>query len=217
MYCFIAFFYLQAAFTGSLVNEELITSVVERSSPSHIIATKGSSLRLHWNYSYVGDGGHNEGKDEIEVWYREQQITVNSTSQTEAKTLASRTGSSGVLALVLPVPPEFSGRVEVISSNSSVVICNLQYNDSSCQFSSVVKVDVGFSGNTGTITYLLKPDVSITVNGIPDFIERPPINLDVAEDSDLKLKVEMDGNPQPSADFRWPHLTGSSPTNVRSE
>ena len=26
----------------------------------------------------------------------------------------------------------------------------------------------------------------------------------------------MDGNPQPSADFRWPNLTGSSPTNVAS-
>ena len=26
----------------------------------------------------------------------------------------------------------------------------------------------------------------------------------------------MDGNPEPSADFRWPHLTGSSPTNVPS-
>ena len=26
----------------------------------------------------------------------------------------------------------------------------------------------------------------------------------------------MDGNPKPSADFRWPHLTGSSPTNVPS-
>ena len=26
----------------------------------------------------------------------------------------------------------------------------------------------------------------------------------------------MDGNPQPSADFTWPHLFGSSPTNVPS-
>ena len=26
----------------------------------------------------------------------------------------------------------------------------------------------------------------------------------------------MDGNPKPSAEFRWPHLTGSSPTNVPS-
>ena len=26
----------------------------------------------------------------------------------------------------------------------------------------------------------------------------------------------MDGNPQPSAEFRWPHLTGSSPASVSS-
>ena len=52
--------------------------------------------------------------------------------------------------------------------------------------------------------------------GIPDFIVRPPITLDVNDGSNLQLRVEMDGNPQPSADFRWPHLTGSSPTNVPS-
>ena len=40
--------------------------------------------------------------------------------------------------------------------------------------------------------------------------------MDVNEGSDLQLQVKMDGNPQPSADFRWPHLTGSSPTNVPS-
>ena len=51
---------------------------------------------------------------------------------------------------------------------------------------------------------------------MPDFIARPQIALDVNEGSNLQLQVEMDGNPQPSADFRWPHLTGSSPTNVPS-
>jgi len=30
------------------------------------------------------------------------------------------------------------------------------------------------------------------------------------------MRIEMNGNPKPSADFRWPHLTGSSPTNVPS-
>ena len=52
--------------------------------------------------------------------------------------------------------------------------------------------------------------------GIPDFIERPPSTLDVQEGSNLQLRIEMDGNPGPSADFRWPHLTGSSQTNVPS-
>ena len=53
-------------------------------------------------------------------------------------------------------------------------------------------------------------------SGVPDFIARPQIALDVNEGSTLQLQVEMDGNPLPSADFRWPHLTGSSPTNVPS-
>ena len=40
--------------------------------------------------------------------------------------------------------------------------------------------------------------------------------MDVNEGSILQLQVEMDGDPQPAADFSWPHLTGSSPTNVLS-
>ena len=52
--------------------------------------------------------------------------------------------------------------------------------------------------------------------GIPAFIARPQITLDVNEGSNLQLQVEMDGNPKPSADFRWPHLTGSSAINVPS-
>ena len=40
--------------------------------------------------------------------------------------------------------------------------------------------------------------------------------MDVNEGSNLQLRIEMDGNPQPSADFRWPHRTGSTPTNVPS-
>ena len=40
--------------------------------------------------------------------------------------------------------------------------------------------------------------------------------MDVNEGSNLQLQVTMDGNPKPSADFRWPHRTVSSPTNVPS-
>ena len=54
------------------------------------------------------------------------------------------------------------------------------------------------------------------LTGIPDFIPRPSSTLDVNEGSNLQLQVTMDGNPKPTADFRWPHLTGSSPTNVPS-
>ena len=66
------------------------------------------------------------------------------------------------------------------------------------------------------------PHKAVTFNflqfqtGIPDFIKQPPNNLDVNESSNVQFRIEMDGNPQPSADFKWPHLTGSSPTNVPS-
>ena len=45
---------------GYAVNGQRVLEVVEeRSSPSHINATKGSSIWLHWNYTYIGDGTHN--------------------------------------------------------------------------------------------------------------------------------------------------------------
>ena len=43
---------------------------------------------------------------------------------------------------------------------------------------------------------------------------QPPNTLNINERSNLKLTIEMDGNPIPSADFRWPHIAGSSPANV---
>ena len=49
---------------------------------------------------------------------------------------------------------------------------------------------------------------------MPDFIRQPPSTLDVDENAPLQLTVHMDGNPRPSADFRWLHLKSSSPTNV---
>ena len=52
--------------------------------------------------------------------------------------------------------------------------------------------------------------------GIPDFIKQPPNTLEITEGSHLQLRIEMDGYPQPSTDFRWRNLTGSSPTNVPS-
>ena len=45
---------------------------------------------------------------------------------------------------------------------------------------------------------------------------QPPNGLEITEGSNLQVKIEMDGNPKPSADFRWPHLPLSLPTNVPS-
>jgi len=189
-----------------------ISPVEAKSSPSHVIAAKRSSVWLHWNYTYVGDGPSGA----VTLTYKEQLVRVNSTSQPSIETLAKRTGQHGALTLESTVPAPFNGRVQVIPGNSTFVIHGLQYNDSTYQLSSSVSLDIDPGGGAFTMHFVLKPVVSITVNGIPDFITRPQITLDVNEGSNLQLQVEMDGNPQPSADFRWPHLTGSSPTNVPS-
>ena len=44
--------------------------------------------------------------------------------------LTKRTGVNCALSLESPVPAPFHGRTEVLSSNSTLVIHNLQYNDS---------------------------------------------------------------------------------------
>ena len=144
----------QAAFTVS----------EENSSPHHIIAKKGSSVWLHWNYTYIGDGMHLGGG--LVTTYREQTILVNSTSQSIGRTLAKRIGQNGALTLESPVPSPFNGRVEMISSNSTLVIHGLQYNDSTYQFSSYVTLEIEYGAGTKTNKIDLKPIVSITVNGM---------------------------------------------------
>ena len=44
----------------------------------------------------------------------------------------------------------------------------------------------------------------------------PPSAVELNETSNLQLRIEMDGNPQPSADFKWAHIPNSSATNVPS-
>ena len=152
-------------FVGLAVNGQNVLRPVEaNSSPSHIIATKGSSVWLHWNYTYIGDGRHVGGA--LTTFYRVQRVELNSTSDTAIKTLARRTGQNGVLTLESPVPAPFNGRVEVISSNSTLVIHNLQYNDSKYQFSSNVNVDADGGGGAESNIFFLKPVISITVTGM---------------------------------------------------
>ena len=98
--------------------------------------------------------------------YREQTILVNSTSQTIGHVIAKRIGQSGALTLESSAPSPFNGRVEVISSNSTLAIHGLQYNDSTYQFSSTVTVDVNLGAGFVTNNYDLVPVVSITVNGM---------------------------------------------------
>ena len=98
--------------------------------------------------------------------YREQAILVNSKSQSIGHVLAKRIGQNGALTLESPVPSPFIGRVEMIPSNSTLVIHELQYNDSTYQFSSYVNVDLDVGAGPRTNKYTLVPVVSITVNGM---------------------------------------------------
>ena len=52
--------------------------------------------------------------------------------------------------------------------------------------------------------------------GVPDFITQPSRTIDVDENSNLELRAQMDGNPKPTADFKWTHLPNTSLTNVPS-
>ena len=142
--------------------QQIISPVEANSSPSHVITIKESSVWLHWNYTYAGDGVHGI----ITVTYKEQIIGFNSAPQPSIRTLAKRTGQNGALALESPVPAPFNGRVGVISSNSTLVIHGLQYNDSTYQLSSSVTLDVNLGAGVSANRYSLRPVVSITVNGM---------------------------------------------------
>ena len=144
------------------MNGQVVSPVEANSSPSHFIASKGSSVRLHWNYAYVGDGSSGG----VTRTFKEQLIRVNSTSPQSFETLAKRNGQNGALTLESPVPAPFTGRVEVIPSNSTSVFHNLQYNDSTYEFLSTVNVELDPGGGTVTSIFVLKPVVSITVNGM---------------------------------------------------
>ena len=149
-------------FVGLAVNGQALSPVEANSSPSHMIATKGSSVWIHWNYTYIGDGPSGA----FTVAYKEQTIGFNTTLQPTIQTIAKRTGQNGALTLESTVPAPFNGRVEVISSNSTLVIHDLQYNDSTCTFSSSVSLDIDPGGGAVTTVYVLKPVVSITVTGM---------------------------------------------------
>ena len=154
---------------GLAVNGQLVFTTSEaRSSPSHITATKGSSVWLHWNYTYIGDGVHFGGG--LVSRYREQTIDINSTFQNKPHTLAKRIGQNGPLKLESSIPAPFNGRVEVISTNSTLVIHNLQYDDSAYLLSSAVTVDLNVGAGLLPNRYNLKPIVSITVTGMKAII-----------------------------------------------
>ena len=143
------------------MNAQVVRPNETESSPSSVTAKRGSTVWLHWNYTYIGDGTHNVGAFSATTNYSEQVIGFNSPLQAIAK----RIGPNGVLTLESSIPAPFNGRVEVISSNSTLVIHDLQYNDSTYQFSSNVKVYMDTGGGPFLNSYSLRPIVSVIVQG----------------------------------------------------
>ena len=106
------------------------------SSPGLITATKDSSLWLHWNYTYGGDSvGFYK--------YKEQIIGYKSKMELTLVPLAKRTGASGTLGKQASIVGPFSGRIDVIPDNSTLVVHNLRFNDSGTNFSSYIDIRFG--------------------------------------------------------------------------
>ena len=138
--------------------QRVLEPVEALSSPSHINATKGSSIWLHWNYTYIGDGTHNG----TTTFFNDQVVHVDMISPRRSYTIARKVRQHGSLTITSPVPLQFTGRVRVVSSNNTLVISNLQYTDSNYQFLSRTFVHVG---RILSMAFDLRPIVSITVYG----------------------------------------------------
>ena len=139
-------------------SQSLLVPNETASSPSHIIRKKGATVWLHWSYTYIGD----RNTELFTIRHKEEVIQQNSTLNPNMRILARRTGQTGVLKLEPSIPAPLKGRIRVISSNSTLVIRDLQYNDSIYHFASHVVIYVDQTPHT----FELKPVVSLTVQGM---------------------------------------------------
>ena len=150
--------------SGMLVNGGIVSASEATSSPSHINATKGSSVWLHWNYTYIGDGRHGRTVHFVSK-YEEQIIGIKTISKPSIQALAKRFGQNGALVLESRVPAPFHGRLGVISSNSTLVIYDLRCNDSIYHFFSDVNVCINIGAGHVLHDFRLKPTISLAVYG----------------------------------------------------
>ena len=124
---------------------------------------KGSSAWLHWKQTSI-ENVANFGP--IARHYKEQIIGFKSILQSTLEAVAKRIGQNGVLTLQSSVPAIFSGRVEVISSNSTLVIRRLQYNDSLYQFVSNIIVESNSGHGRAPFVFDVKPIIKLNVIGM---------------------------------------------------
>ena len=135
----------------------------EAPSTRLVTTLKGSSVWLTWVYEYIGDGMK---AGIVTSKYHQQIIGFNNASQPAIQLLAKRIGENGLLVLSPSISAPFKGRVAVISSNSTLVIHGLQYNDSSYQFLSAINVSVDNGAGPNINVFQLKPVVTIAVHGM---------------------------------------------------
>ena len=143
------YIYIYHILTGKRIPNEAL------SSPAKINASKGSTVWLHWNYTYP--------KGFTLEWHKAGYI--NDASKNTIETLAIKNGTSGEFKALSVIPAPFTGRVDAISHNNTLVIKNLQYNDTAYKFSSFVQVS--YRDPRVEIPFIeTKPVVDITVQGI---------------------------------------------------
>ena len=85
------------------------------------------------------------------------------------KVLAKKIGQNGALTMESPVPAPFTGRIEVISSNSTLVIHDLQYNDSTYSFESSGVVDIDLGGGPEPYIIPMSHRIVVTVIDMKPF------------------------------------------------
>ena len=123
------------AFTA--VGPGFATRYPNMSSPSQITAMKKSSIWLHWNFTWGGNTPALKFKEQIVGYTTKRGSTLVH--------LAKRNGPSGTLVKLSPIAGPFSGRIDVIQENSTLVVHNLRFNDSGTNFSSYVDIRYGLS------------------------------------------------------------------------
>ena len=110
-------------------------------------------------------------------------IAVKNTSHPTRQTLARKVGQNGNFILESSIPAPFNGRVEMIAANSTLVIHNLQYNDSVYEFVSSIGVNIDSGSGNILNTFNLRPDFTVTIHGITHnfrhfkFYIKYPVNL----------------------------------------
>ena len=102
---------------------------------------KHSSVWLHWHYTYGGDHGK-------VVVFSHQSVIYKSRYASTPVELARRVGQHGALKKSSSISDPIGTRIDVISDNSTLVIHNLQYNDSGSNFSSFIEMAYGIAGRS---------------------------------------------------------------------